>query len=86
LEIMVDGRLNRYALDLMQRAKLSFEMGAEIALSKIKTMDDVQFLLDRLDAEGSVNALIKGSPPCPSCPFGKERLRLVRCSRQLLFG
>ena len=61
LEIVVDGRLNRYALDLMQRAKLSFEKGAEIALDGIQTKDDAQVLLDRLYAEGAVDVLIKST-------------------------
>lgn len=57
LEIVVDGRLNRYAIDLMQRAKLSFERGAEIALNGIQTKDDAQFLLDRLNDEGAIEVL-----------------------------
>jgi len=60
-EVVVDGRLNRYALDLMQRAKLSFETGAAIALNGIETKDDAQFLLDRLSAGGAIDVLTKST-------------------------
>lgn len=61
LEILVDGRLNRYALDLMQRAKLSFEKGAEIALNGIQTQDDAQFVLDRLYDERAIDTLSRST-------------------------
>jgi hypothetical protein len=61
LEILVDGRLNRYALDLMQRAKLSFEKCAEIALDGIQTQEDAQFLLDRLYDECAIDALTRST-------------------------
>jgi hypothetical protein len=60
-EVVVDGRLNRYALDLMQRANLSFEKGAAIALNGIETKDDAQFLLDRLSAGGAIDVLSKST-------------------------
>ena len=60
-EVVVDGRVNRYALDLMQRAKLSFEKGAETALNGIGTKDDAQFLLDRLYTAGAVDVLTKST-------------------------
>jgi HEAT repeat protein len=61
LEIVVEGRLNRYALDLMQRAKLSFERGAEVALTGIGTKDDAQFLLDRLYDERAIEVLTRST-------------------------
>jgi len=60
-EVVVDGRVNRYALDLMQRAKLSFEKGADGALNGIETKDDAQFVLDRLYAAGAIDVLTKST-------------------------
>jgi HEAT repeat protein len=60
-EAVVDGRANRYALDLMQRAKLSFEKGAEAALNGIETKDDAQFVLDLLYAAGAIDVLTKST-------------------------
>jgi HEAT repeat protein len=60
-EAVVDGRANRYALDLMRRAKLSFEKGAEAALNGIETKDDAQFVLNLLYAAGAIDVLTKST-------------------------
>ncbi len=56
-EIVVDGQLNRYAIDLMQRTNLSFEKGAWQALHEVQTTDDAQFVLERLHNKGAIGTL-----------------------------
>jgi len=50
--VLVDGRLNRYALDVMQREKLSFQSASRTAMENVSCQDDGQFLLERLRQEG----------------------------------
>jgi len=60
--VMVDGKVNRYAVDLVLRAGLSFEKSAETALNGIRTTEDAEFLLDRLREKGTsvIGVLAKG--------------------------
>jgi len=55
-EILVDGRLNRYAVDLMQRAQSPLANAAETALNGVQAEEDAGFLLERLHAEGMSSA------------------------------
>jgi len=73
-EVAVDGRLNRYAIDLMQRTDLSFEKGAENALHRVQAREDAQFVLQRLYDKGAIDALTKstcfhqdGNEPLTTC-------------------
>lgn len=50
--IVVDGRLNRYALDLMQRENMAFERGADVACPQLRHKEDADFLLARLAKQG----------------------------------
>lgn len=43
-EVVVEGRLNRYGLELMQRENLAFERGATVALSGLQRREDADFL------------------------------------------
>ncbi len=50
--VMLDEQLNRYALAVIQREKLSFPVAAKTALENIRCTDDAQFLLEQLRHEG----------------------------------
>lgn len=49
---VVDGSVNRYAIDLMDRENLGFEQGVTRALAELSDPTDADFLLTRLAARG----------------------------------
>jgi hypothetical protein len=58
-EVIVDGKVNRHAIDLMQQEGLAFEKGCENALNELQTKEDAQFLLERLRDKNVINVLAK---------------------------
>lgn len=55
--VVVDGQINRYAIDLMDRENLGFDLGARRALARVSSVEDAKFLLGRVAGRGPGAAL-----------------------------
>lgn len=55
--VVVDGQVNRYAIDLMDRGNLGFELGARRALAGVSSVEDAEFLMGRVAGRGPGAAL-----------------------------
>ena len=86
---VVEGKLNRYVLDLMRRRDVEFVKTCEAALDAVKSADDAFFVLESLAARGkqdSIRVIGKAvgfvSNQCQSFP--QVRAKAIDLIRQLL--